>query len=280
MAGSTSKQPLVAKRRRQQSSLSRFLAPVTSFSFSEWIDRRPPPEPRSIYINEPLPSEYFDKNRKPLKIHQYPTNQIVTSKYTIVTFLPQNLLEQFKRIANCFFLFIAILQFFPQFSTISPGLVLLPLLLVLAITALKDGYEDVKRHQADQKVNNSVVHVLRGPGYENTNPTKAKTRTFVPKISLPKRKSKKSKNGEMEQLAPSLEKAKADTPARTAEPSGQGNEVRRTVSMVSAWDEDPEAGDHPDELGWHRTIWEDVKVGDVVKIYDNEQLPAGESGPE
>ena len=47
-------------------------------------------------------------------------------------------------------------------------------------------------------------------------------------------------------------------------------------SQVSTWHDDPEAGDAPEELGWHRTKWEDINVGDFVKIYDNEQFPAGE----
>jgi phospholipid-translocating ATPase len=36
------------------------------------------------------------------KDHVYTTNQVVTSKYTIITFLPRNLLEQFRRIANVY----------------------------------------------------------------------------------------------------------------------------------------------------------------------------------
>jgi len=53
--------------------------------------------------------------------------------------------------------------------------------------------------------------------------------------------------------------------------------LARMRSQMSNWEEDPEAADNIGELGWHRTIWEDVKVGDVVKIYENEQFPAGES---
>jgi phospholipid-translocating ATPase len=51
--------------------------------------------------------------------------------------------------------------------------------------------------------------------------------------------------------------------------------LRRMQSHVSTWHDDPEAGDTPAELGWHRTKWEDIAVGDFVKIYDNEQFPAG-----
>ena len=37
-------------------------------------------------------------------------NEVRTAKYTLVTFLPVNLFEQFSRIANLYFALIAILQ--------------------------------------------------------------------------------------------------------------------------------------------------------------------------
>jgi len=37
-------------------------------------------------------------------------NYISTSKYNIITFLPKNLFEQFKRIANFYFLCLLIMQ--------------------------------------------------------------------------------------------------------------------------------------------------------------------------
>jgi phospholipid-translocating ATPase len=236
--------------------------------------KRGPGYPRTIFINEPLPDDYYDKKGRVLKNKSFCSNQNITSKYTIITFVPRNLLEQFRRVANIFFLFIAILQFFPKFSTISPGLVILPLIVVLAITMLKDGYEDIKRHQSDHKVNHSVVHVLGGGGYVNPNPTKPKSKTFVRGIPLPHRRSKKKAAAEKEaRKSLNLDPERAASPP----PRMSHEEIRRVQSHVSNWDDDPEAGDSPKELGWQRTIWEDVKVGDIVKIYDNEQIPAGKS---
>jgi phospholipid-translocating ATPase len=56
--------------------------------------------PRSVFVHESLPEGYFDKKHRPKKDHLYTTNQVITSKYTVITFLPRNLLEQFRRIAN------------------------------------------------------------------------------------------------------------------------------------------------------------------------------------
>lgn len=229
-----------------------------------WIGKKKRPAvPRSVFVGEPIPEDYYDKKGKVLRDKMFCSNQNITSKYTIITFLPRNLLEQFRRVANIFFLGIAILQFFPKFSTISPGLVILPLIGVLAITALKDGWEDIQRHRADHKVNYSIVHTLAGGGYENSNPTQPKTKTFIKGIPLPHRRKKK-KNATTEEEIPVREDSFPD-----------GHGVRRVRSQVSNWDQDPEAEDSPKEIGWHRTIWEDIKVGDFVKIYDHEQVPAG-----
>ncbi|WVQ83909.1 hypothetical protein IAT38_006053 [Cryptococcus sp. DSM 104549] len=304
MAGSTTKAPLVPRMKKHRASWfdRKISQPFSKLAPSHLFGKRASAgTARSVFINHPLPPEYYDKKGRVLKQHVYPSNQNVTSKYTVLTFLPKNLLEQFRRVANVFFLAINILQFFPKFSTISPGLVILPLIVVLGITAIKDGYEDVKRHQADRRTNHAIVHVLGGEGYTNVNPMAAKDKTFVTGIPLPKRRSKKARLAAEEAAARDAEADEAAHDAavggadglatagstdrlaqgvRGAEPRGRGTDavdggdLSRVRSQVSNWEEDPEAGDDDEELGWHRTIWEDLKVGDVVKIYENEQFPA------
>lgn len=44
-----------------------------------------------------------DGHHKKAQNHQ-PNNRIKSTKYTLITFLPKNLLEQFRRIANFYFL--------------------------------------------------------------------------------------------------------------------------------------------------------------------------------
>ncbi|XP_041099754.1 phospholipid-transporting ATPase ID-like isoform X1 [Polyodon spathula] len=91
---------------------------------------------------------------------QYATNAIKTSKYNLFTFLPMNLFEQFQRIANAYFLFLLILQLIPQISSLSWFTTVVPLMLVLAATAIKDAIEDFNRHKSDRQVNNRQVKVL------------------------------------------------------------------------------------------------------------------------
>ena len=63
--------------------------------------------PRTVFINENLPDDYFDNKHRVKKEHVYSSNQVITSKYTIITFLPRNLLEQFRRVANVYVLYAA-----------------------------------------------------------------------------------------------------------------------------------------------------------------------------
>ena len=88
----------------------------------------------------------------------YPTNRISTCKYTPLTLLPKNLLEQFKRLANIWFLVVSILQLLPlQLSPTSSWATIAPLALVLSLTLLKDAYLDLRRHLSDRRLNSLVV---------------------------------------------------------------------------------------------------------------------------
>eukprot|EP00762_Andalucia_godoyi_P000403 ANDGO_03252.mRNA.1 Phospholipid-transporting ATPase 3 len=93
-------------------------------------------------------------------------NEIRTTKYTLLTFLPKNLFEQFSRAANLYFLVIAILQFIPGVSPISWWSSVLPLIFVLSVTAVKEAVEDYRRAQMDAQVNARSVQVLRGSELE------------------------------------------------------------------------------------------------------------------
>jgi phospholipid-translocating ATPase len=56
--------------------------------------------PRTVHVNENLPADYLDPKGRVKPAYIYSSNQVITSKYTIITFLPRNLLEQFRRVAN------------------------------------------------------------------------------------------------------------------------------------------------------------------------------------
>ncbi|XP_060057459.1 phospholipid-transporting ATPase ID isoform X8 [Erinaceus europaeus] len=99
-------------------------------------------------------------NREYNEKFQYASNCIKTSKYNILTFLPVNLFEQFQEVANTYFLFLLILQLIPQISSLSWFTTIVPLVLVLTITAVKDATDDYFRHKSDNQVNNRQSQVL------------------------------------------------------------------------------------------------------------------------
>ncbi|XP_077408195.1 phospholipid-transporting ATPase IH isoform X2 [Vanacampus margaritifer] len=115
-----------------------------------WVDSR------TVYIGhkEPPPgAEAFIQQR-------FPDNRIVSSKYTFWNFIPKNMFEQFRRVANFYFLIIFLVQLIIDTPT-SPVTSGLPLFFVITVTAIKQGYEDWLRHKADKAVNQCPVHVLQ-----------------------------------------------------------------------------------------------------------------------
>ncbi|KAN0065109.1 hypothetical protein ACQY0O_001606 [Thecaphora frezii] len=196
------------------------LNPETAFS-----KKRPPPAARTVYFNQPLPSDAISKKGQPAQGWEFTTNQVLTAKYTVYNFVIKNLLEQFRRIANLFFLLIVVLQFFPQFSTISPGVSMLPLLAVLSITMAKDGYEDVKRHQSDRFINRLCVDSLVGGGWQNPNFTELKGqsasamfRALRLKLFGGKKRSQKTQQAMQERASMAIEHHERPHDASPAEP--------------------------------------------------------------
>ncbi|KAM4841108.1 phospholipid-transporting ATPase IC [Thomomys bottae] len=102
------------------------------------------------------------------KESKYANNAIKTYKYNGLTFLPMNLFEQFKRAANFYFLILLTLQAIPQISTLAWYTTLVPLLLVLGITAIKDLVDDVARHKMDREINNRTCEVIKDGRFKIT----------------------------------------------------------------------------------------------------------------
>lgn len=182
---------------------------------------------RQVFVNEPLPQAKLDKHGLPRQ--KYDSNKIITSKYNIFTFIPKNLYEQFRRIANFFFLLLVVLQWFPEFATIEPVVAALPMFIILGITSIKDGFEDFKRHVTDKSVNNRKTWTLGN--LKNVNYPEGSSNRFIDFItSLFSKKIVKTNN---------QEKKKS-----------------------------PE---------WKQTFIKNVRVGDFIKLYNDDFIPAGRS---
>ncbi|KQK03916.1 phospholipid-transporting ATPase 1 [Brachypodium distachyon] len=91
---------------------------------------------------------------------EFSGNAIRTAKYSALTFLPRNLFEQFRRLSYVYFLAITVLNQLPQVAVFGRGASVLPLAFVLFVTAVKDAYEDFRRHRSDRRENNRLAAVL------------------------------------------------------------------------------------------------------------------------
>ena len=156
------------------------------------------------------------------------SNRIKTAKYSLLTFLPKNLFEQFRRVANVYFLFIVILQAIPVISNYNVGLAAMPLIVIVGITAAKDAFEDYKRFKQDQTVNFSHCRALKHPD-------------IIPVIDENSRESR----------------------------------FRRLLKKVGLI-KDPQQISHlpTEKIDWQQKYWQDVRVGDVIYLSNNEMIPA------
>eukprot|EP00127_Corallochytrium_limacisporum_P000959 Clim_evm43s33 gene=Clim_evmTU43s33 len=136
----------------QESFSDRFVVGVKRmFGVHELANQHRESGPRVVRINDPV----FNHEQK------HVSNFVSTGKYTFVTFLPKFLYEQFSRYANLFFLFVSCLQQIPGISPTGRFTTIIPLCIVLLITAVKEIAEDRRRHRADKAVNQESVKVMR-----------------------------------------------------------------------------------------------------------------------
>ena len=105
-----------------------------------------------FYINNP------DRNTQEL---MFKDNTVSTTKYNALTFLPKALLYQFIRLANIYFVFIAIIQSIPIISPLGPATAIAPLVFVLAVSLIREAVEDLKRRKLDNEQNSNEVEIYK-----------------------------------------------------------------------------------------------------------------------
>ncbi|KAJ9635464.1 phospholipid transporting ATPase [Coniosporium tulheliwenetii] len=303
---------------------------------------------RRIFFNIPLPADARDEQGHP--IAHFARNKIRTAKYTPISFIPKNLWFQFHNIANVYFLFIIILGIFPIFGADNPALNAVPLIVILFVTAVKDGIEDWRRTVLDNELNNAPVHRL--VDFNNVNTAedkislwrklkKATTRaiTFAwrkwqGRKSSKKRNMKTYAETAMDQPRPSIDTRRTSVVSRSSrrtsyhstrsQPGDDGiqmspvpsplpgqspqkeeyldipGEPATTVSYEQVHAEpyeqasasekprkarpEPPRRFHgslinplkqaPDKARFKKDYWKNVQVGDFVRLYNEEQVPA------
>ncbi|RHY18978.1 hypothetical protein DYB32_010302, partial [Aphanomyces invadans] len=88
-------------------------------------------------------------------------NAVVTSKYTVLSFVPKFLFETFRKFANAYFLVVSMMQVIPSISNTNGLPSTAPtLLFIMVIDAIFAILEDRKRHVADAIANSRVTNAL------------------------------------------------------------------------------------------------------------------------
>ncbi|OHT10805.1 putative phospholipid-transporting ATPase DRS2 [Tritrichomonas foetus] len=94
---------------------------------------------------------------------QYPGqvgNEVRTTRYRWYTFIPLTLYEQYRVLSNIYYILVLIVSFLPM-SPLSYLFQLVPMVVVLIISMIKSGVEDLIKHFDDKKRNNAPAFVYR-----------------------------------------------------------------------------------------------------------------------
>lgn len=267
-------------------------------------DRRA--QKRTIVFNRLLPDEFLDPETG-APATSYPRNKIRTTKYTPLSFIPKNVSNQFlHNVANIYFLFLIILGAFDIFGVPSPVLAAVPLIVIVCLTAIKDAIEDSRRTVTDMEVNNQAIHILTQESasseyvYANNNVNdekvslwrrfkKMNSRFLFRTIDAGKRnltkegranKLRQQQLGDAaiankennrksfdSQVAFSPRNSSSDNPFKDQRDSFQA--PRKSMQLVRK-----SFQTHPRTLKYAKKFWKDVRVGDMLRIYNNEEIPA------
>lgn len=172
----------------------------------------------------------------------YIPNFIRSSRYTIWSFLPKQLFFQFSKLANAYFLTIAILQMIPGLSTTGTYTTIGPLVVFVGLSMAKEGWDDYRRYKMDKLENSTDTWVLDPDGLVSSDGPRVKIRGNG---RGPFRKSKADVEGEMQDLDGAVER-KDDNPP---------------------WSRD-------EEVRWSKMQWQGLRVGDIIKLRRDDNVPA------
>ncbi|KAI9894325.1 MAG: hypothetical protein M1814_003081 [Vezdaea aestivalis] len=116
----------------------------------------PSKDGRHIILNvsrkKPLTDERMGK--------AYIANTIRSSRYNLWNFLPRQLVAQFSKLANFYFLCVSILQLIPTLSTTGTYTTIVPLIFFVSLSIAKEGYDDLRRYRLDKVENNKETSIL------------------------------------------------------------------------------------------------------------------------
>ncbi|XP_010211951.1 PREDICTED: probable phospholipid-transporting ATPase VB, partial [Tinamus guttatus] len=213
---------------------------------------------RVVFPNNERQKEAWDRAAR-----LYSGNRIQTTKYTWLTFLPQNLFEQFHRLANLYFLFLVILNWFPQVQVFHREITMLPLLAVLLAISVKDAIEDYRKYQFDKAINSSKTRV-----YDKCDvlPKRCSDLAGYQGATCPRAGARWSRPPEVSVIPICV--IMAMTAIKDAWEDFRRYKLDKEINNMGCYVYSRE--DH----AYTEKCWKDVRVGDFVQLRCNETIPA------
>ncbi|RBR25143.1 uncharacterized protein FIESC28_02051 [Fusarium coffeatum] len=167
----------------------------------------------------------------------YTSNFIRSSRYTVYDFIPKQLIYQFSKLGNFYFLVVGTIQMIPGLSTVGRWTTIAPLGVFVAFSMAKEGYDDYRRYRLDRLENRSEAWILS----DRAAATEKSRIRHTEKMK--RRKEKGSENGE-EHMMDDLE---------------TGTTGAKKVGS---------------EGDWTSVQWQNVRVGDVIRLRRDDPVPA------
>lgn len=191
--------------------------------------RKHEPKARTVILNA--------SEQPPEAAREYASNRVVSSKYTLISFIPLNLWQQYHRVSNVYFTLVAALSWWREVSPFDPGGSTVAIIFIVVVGMLKDAADDYKRHVEDNALNQL---------------------SFTTRL----RRAESAPDGAPVGADGGIAGA-STTPSSAS--SGVGAEANGGAAGAS----EEIAG-----VVQERVAWQDLKVGDTVLVRDNEQFPA------
>jgi len=171
-------------------------------------DVPPSKDGRHIFVHAARKERLLDERTN----EPYTRNWIRSTRYSAWNFVPRQLVAQFSKLANFYFLVISILQLIPGLSTTGTFTTIVPLMIFVVLSIAKEGYDDLRRYRLDKTENRREAQVLRA--------------------------------------SPS-----------SVHPRGSSDDASSTSPS-------------PEALLWEKIKWEDLNVGDIIRLERNDAAPA------
>lgn len=201
----------------------------------------------------------------------YIDNKIVSTKYSLSTFVPKQVLFQFRKFANSYFLIISILQLIPGWSTTGSYTTIIPLLIFISISVLREGYDDFRRYQLDCVENKKLTNVLfiKGQNKSYSNVLKVKKLKFWQDSKLYQSLKSKLFTKKIHDTDSAVDKicdfknVHKDEDVFFRNEDNSNNNIFFMANQLNNSD-----------LQIKKTEWHNLRVGDFIILSNNENIPA------